>query len=128
MECLNGRRTELPVCSFHGSLVPHIYELKVFLRSTCPWMLFCGPSWSRARWPLARCPLVQLSYSPGFWELFLPLWIILVVRVSGMTFPRAVSWKGDHALGMWECPVGSWVGKEEAGMSSVKSLQCGVPR
>lgn len=75
MECLHDKRTELPICSSSGSLVPYIYggegiSEELVPHGLCfvvPWL----PSWSRARW--APGHLVQLSCPRGFSLLFLPL-------------------------------------------------------
>lgn len=133
MECLDGKRTELPICSFSGPLVPCIYRAEGISEELVPrglcFVVPCLPSWSRAGWAPG-------TVSPCRAELF--LWIFRVIsallnhsgclalgRCQGMTCPRAVSLgRVTMPLEWWECPVR----KEEVGMNRVKSVQCGVPR
>lgn len=113
MECLNDKRTELPICSLSGSLVPYIYRAEgvseeLVPHGLCfvvPWL----PSWSRAWWAPG-------TVSPGTAELF--PWIFSVISAlvnhsgfkgaSGDDSPCAVSpGRVTMPLVWWECPVGS---------------------
>lgn len=113
MECLNDKRTELPIYSLGGSLVPYICRAEgvseeLVPHGLCfvvPWL----PSWSRARWAPG-------TVSPGTAELF--PWIFGVISAlvnhsgfkgaSGDDSPCAVSTgRVTMPLVWWECPVGS---------------------
>lgn len=136
MECLDEVRTELPVCSFSGSLVPHIYRAAGIseehvprgLCSVVPWL----PSWGRALWApgtVSPCPAELFPWISGVIPaLGNHSGCLASEGCQGMTSPRAVP------LGRVTMPLGMVgmsflpVGKEEVGTDGVQSVQCGVPR